>query len=78
MGKEVSPGVDPPCLLCRRSQLLCPIKGWLVGQSLNFFPAPSLIAVIILARRSQHCPHVASMSQWRFGVMKLRPSASLS
>jgi hypothetical protein len=36
MGK-VSLGLDPPCWLCSRSQLLGAIKGSFVGQSLNFF-----------------------------------------
>jgi hypothetical protein len=29
-------------------QLSCAIKGWFVGQSLNFFPAPTMTAVFIL------------------------------
>jgi hypothetical protein len=34
--RRVSPGLDLTCWLCR-SQLLGAIKGWSVGQSLNFF-----------------------------------------
>jgi hypothetical protein len=62
-GRRVSPELDPPFWLCSRSQLLGAIKGWFVGQSLNFFPAPSMTAVIILARSSQNYPRVAPISQ---------------
>jgi hypothetical protein len=43
----------------------------------EFFPAPSVIAIIILARSSQNYPRVALMSQGSFGVMKVRLSASV-
>jgi hypothetical protein len=52
LGRWVSLVLDPPCCLCSRLQLLGAIKGWFVGQSLNFFPAPGVMAVIILARSS--------------------------
>jgi hypothetical protein len=48
-----------------------------VGQSLNFFPAPNLTKVIILARISQNYPSVVPASQGGFGVMELRLSASI-
>jgi hypothetical protein len=48
-----------------------------VGQSLNFFLAPNLTAVIILARSSQNYPSVTTMSQGGFGVMELRLSTSV-
>jgi hypothetical protein len=69
-------GLDPPCWLCSRSQLLGTIKGWLLGQS--FFPVPSVMAVIILARSSQNYPSVAPLSQGGFGVMEVRLSASVT
>jgi hypothetical protein len=52
------------------------IKGWLVGQS-EFFPVPSVMAVIILARSSQNYPRVSPVSQGGFGVMEVRLSASV-
>jgi hypothetical protein len=48
-----------------------------VGQSLNFFPVPSVTAVIILARSSQSYSGVAPTSQGGFGVTELRLSASI-
>jgi hypothetical protein len=70
-GRRVFPGLDPPCWLCHVSQVLGPIKVWFEGQSLNFFSAPNVVAVIILARSSQNYPSVSPMSQggfWRHGV----------
>jgi hypothetical protein len=52
----------PPCWLCCGSQLLGAIKGWFVGQSLNFFPTPSVMAVVILATGSHSYPGVAPTS----------------
>jgi hypothetical protein len=48
-----------------------------VGQSLNFFPAPSVMMVIILDRGSQSYPGVAPTSQGGFGVMEVRFSVSV-
>jgi hypothetical protein len=48
-----------------------------VGQSLNFFPAPSVMAVIILTRGSQSEPGVAPTSQGGFRVTEFRLSASI-
>jgi hypothetical protein len=45
-----------------------------VGQSLNFFPKPSVMAVIILARGSQSYPGVGPTLQGVFGVMEVRLS----
>jgi hypothetical protein len=44
---------------------------------LNFFPVPSLTAVIILARSSQIYPIVAPISQGGFGVTEVRLPASI-
>jgi hypothetical protein len=52
----------PHCWLCHGSQLLGAIKGWLEGQSLNFFSAPNVMEVIILAKSSQNYPSVAPVS----------------
>jgi hypothetical protein len=42
IGEEGFPGgVDPPCWLCLKLQLLGAIKGLFEGQSLNFFSAPN-------------------------------------
>jgi hypothetical protein len=48
-----------------------------VGQSFNIFPVPSLMIVIILARRSQNYPRVAPKSQGDFEVTELRLSESV-
>jgi hypothetical protein len=43
-----------------------------VNQSFRIFPAPSVMAVIILDRSSQSYPGMASTSQGCFGVIKVR------
>jgi hypothetical protein len=43
----------------------------------EFFLAPSVMAVIILARGNQSNPGVAPTSQGGFGVMEVRLSASI-
>jgi hypothetical protein len=48
------------------------------GSVFEFFPAPSMMVVIILSRGSQNYPSVAPMSQGGFGVMEVRLSASIS
>jgi hypothetical protein len=47
-------GPDPLCWMCHQLQLLCAIKGRFKGQSLNFFSAPNVMVVIILARSNQN------------------------
>jgi hypothetical protein len=75
--RKVSQGLDLPCWLCSGLQLLGAIKSWFVGQSLHFFHAPVVMAVIILARSSQSYRGVAPISQGGFGVMEVRLSASI-
>jgi hypothetical protein len=48
-----------------------------VGQSLNFFPEPSLMVLIILDKGSQSYPGVAPISQGGFGATEVRLSASV-
>jgi hypothetical protein len=57
------------------SQLLDAIKGWLEGQSLNFFPVPHVMAVIILSRSGQNYPKCGFnisgrfLESWSLGFM---------
>jgi hypothetical protein len=72
-GRRVSPGLDPPCWLCSRSQLL----GAICGSVFEVFPPPSVTAAIILAKSSQSYPSVAPTSQGGFGVTEHSLSASV-
>jgi hypothetical protein len=59
-------------------QLLGAIKGCFMGSVFEFFPVPSVTAVIVLARSSQGYPSVAPKSQWGFGITEVRISTSMS
>jgi hypothetical protein len=77
MGKEDFSGDGPAFLVVQLVAAIRCNQRLICGSVFEFFLAPSVTAVIILARSCHSYPRLVPMSQGGFGVMGVRLSASV-